>query len=133
MEFPIDKFIIKKEITSSDIKAASSLDLTVPGSGEIKIDDIILKTDGTGLAGGTNIEITTDNDNGAENVMVETVANLGANATVELSGASVSGVKTVLEDGKRLQMNCTGVDCTGAGKVFVYIFCSRATKSAQIY
>ncbi len=128
----IKKFIIKKVITSSDI-LTSAIDLVGSGVGELTVDDIILKTDSTGLAAGTNIEIETTNANGLADVMVETVANLGANKTVNLSAASVTGIKTVIEDGKKLTIKSTVAACTGAGKLYVYLYLSRASANGEIY
>ena len=125
-------FTIKKDLISSNVVQAG-VDITgVSSVGELIVENIILKTDGTGLGAGTNLEITSDNDDGVDNIMVETVANLGTNATVDLSGASVSGVQTVLEVGKKLIANTTVADATGAGVLTIYVTFRRLTDKATI-
>src|SRR3990167_8315093 len=76
-----DKLFVKKAITSSDIlTTVIDLTSTVTG-GDLLLTRVILATDSTGLAGGTNIEITvSDEVYGLATPIIETVANLGANA-----------------------------------------------------
>jgi len=126
-------FWIKKTVVSSTITFGSAVDITtVSTGGELAVEEVVLKTDATGLATGTNFELKSDNTDGAANFVVETVANLGANVTVDLSGASVTGVKTVIETGKKLQVQSTVADCTGAGEIDVYVKFSRLTAGATI-
>lgn len=130
--FPKKTFIKKVAITSSAIKTATSIDLTSVASGEFLIRDIILKTDSTGLAGGTNLQIKTTNSAGLVNVLVEAVSNLGANKTVNMDTASVTKQKTVLESGSKIQLNCTAADCTGAGIIYVYIVLAGVDYNSKI-
>jgi hypothetical protein len=127
------EFWIKKTVTSSAILEASSVDITgVSSVGELAITDVILKTDSTGLATGTNFELLTDNTKGIVNILVETVANLGANTTVTLLDASVTKKPTVLEVGKKIQVHSTVAACTGAGTIDIYIKFQRLTTGATI-
>jgi len=126
---------IKKTLTSSSITtAAQDLTSVAVGSQELFVRQIILKTDATGLAGGTNFVISSTNAKGTVNIAVETVANLGANVTKVLAtvspagdtttsdaGFTVTAAPTVLESGKKLQYNMTSSVGTGAGTVDVYV------------
>jgi hypothetical protein len=125
-------FTIQKTITSSTI-TTSAQDLTlVSGGGELLIEDVILKTDGTGLAGPTNFRILSNNAKGAAAILEETVANLGANKTVNLDSASVAKQRTILESGKKLQFLGTAAGGTGAGTVQVTVKFRRLSPGAVI-
>lgn len=139
---PGSTFVVKKTITSSAITTSAQA-LTSVASGELEIVQVIVKTDSTGLAGGTNFEILSDNAKGVANILVETVANLGANVTKTLMGNSAAGdtttsdatptvtaLATVLEAGKKLQFKNTGSVGTGAGKIDVYVTFRRVTSGA---
>lgn len=137
------RFTVKKTITSSGI-TTSAQDLTsVANRGDLRIVEIIVKTDSTGLAGGTNFTILSDNAKGVVNILVETVANLGANITKVMSGGgtaadtstsdarpSVTALPTVLEAGKKLQYLNTGSVGTGAGTIDVYVTFERLADGA---
>ncbi len=126
-------FWIKKTLTSSGITFATAVDLTgVSSVGELAIDMIILKTDVTGLATGTNFEIKSDNAKGLANICVEAIANLGANKTITLDDASVSHTRTILETGKKLQAQNTIADGTGAGTIDIYVKFIRLSAGATI-
>src|SRR3990167_6962146 len=127
-------FWIKKTITSSGI-TTSAQDLTVASSGgQLYVRQIIAKTDATGLAGGTNFVILSNNAKGVVNIFVETIANLGANITKLLRGVqpagdtttsdggpTVTGLPTILEAGKKLQNKNTAAVGTGAGTMDVFV------------
>ena len=138
-------FTIKKTITSSDITTSAQALTSVANGGELLIEQIIVKTDATGLAGGTNFVIATDNAKGTVNNFVETVANLGANITLVLSGGAiqaetttsdahptVTSCPTVLEAGKKLTFNNTGSVGTGAGTIDVYVTFRRLSAGVTI-
>lgn len=126
-------FWIKKTVTSSAILEASDVDITgVSSGGELAIDEVIVKTDGTGLATGTNFELKSNNAKGLENIFVETVANLGASKTVDLDTASVTGIKTVLESGAKLQVHSTVAACDGAGTIDIYVKFIRLSAGATV-
>lgn len=125
-------FWVTKTLTSSAVVQAG-VDITgVSSGGALAIEDIIVKTNGTGLATGTNFAISSDNANGLANIFVETVANLGASKTMDLTGASVTKIRTVLETGKKLIAKSTVADCTGAGTIDVYIKLQRLAAGATI-
>ncbi len=126
------EFWVKKTLTSSAIVQAG-VDITgVSSAGELAIEDVIVKTNSTGLAAGTNLEICSNNANGLANILVETVANLGANKTMDLTGASVTKIRPVLEVGKKLIAKSTVADCTGAGTIDVYVKFKRLTAAATV-
>ena len=136
-------FWIKKTITSSAITTSAQA-LSSAATGQLAIAQIIVKTDATGLAGGTNFTILSSNAKGVVNIAVETVANLGANATKVLAGLvpaadtttsdgafSVTAVPTVLEGGKAIQFLNTAAAGTGAGTIDVFIKFERIDENAS--
>lgn len=126
-------FWVKKIVTSSAILLASAVDITgVSSGGDLAIEDVIVKTDATGLAGGTNFELKSNNAKGLLNIFVETVANLGATKTVDLTGASVVKIRTVLESGKKLQVQSTVAACTGTGTIDIWVKFRRIAATATI-
>lgn len=127
------RFWVKKTLTSSAILASAAADVTgVSSGGELMITDIVVKTDSTGLAAGTNFELKTNNTKGLANFFVTAVSGLGANKTIDLSGASVTKIKTVVESGKKVQVQSTAADCTGAGTIDVYVQFERLAAGATI-
>lgn len=129
---PGTSFWIYKQLTSSGI-GTSAADLTgVSSGGKLCIKQIILKTDSTGLATGTNLVIQSNNANGLATILSQAISGLGGNKTVTLLDAGTTKVPTILELGKKLQYLCTGSACTGSGKVDVYIECERLDEDATI-
>lgn len=127
------EFWVKKTIVSSAITFAAAVDITgVSSGGELAIENVIVKTDSTGLAGGTNFQIKSNNAKGLANILAEAVANLNANKTVDLFTASVTKQRTVLESGAKLQVQNTVGDGTGAGTADIYIQFRRLTAGATI-
>lgn len=125
-------FWLKKTLVSSAITQAG-VDVTgASAGGEIAIEDVILKTDATGLAAGTDLTLGTDNANGIAVFMTTAIAGLGANKTVDWTNASVSKHRTVLESGKKVVAKMTDADGTGAGTVDVYILCRRLAAAASL-
>ena len=134
-------FVVKKTITSSAI-TTSAQSLTTAATGELLIEQIIVKTDATGLAGATNLEILSDNAKGQVNIAVAAVSGLGANKTKVMVGGSddsttddnffeITGRGTVLEAGKKLQFIGTSSAGTGAGTVDVYVTFRRLAQGAN--
>jgi hypothetical protein len=100
--------------------------------GELSIEDVILKTDSTGLAAGTNLTLSSNNTNGIAIFMTTAISGLGANKTVDWTNASVSKHRTVLEVGKKVTAKMTVADGTGAGTVDVYLLCRRLARGAHV-
>ena len=137
-------FWVKKTLTSSSITTAAQ-DLTTVASGQLYVKQVIVKSDGGTITGGTNLVIASNNAKGTANIAVETFANLtGSVATRVLVGLppatdtttsdavfSVTAVPTILEAGKKLTYNSTGSAGTGAGTVDVFVQFERVDNSAQ--
>lgn len=125
------RVILKKSIVSSTI-TTSAQDLSTTSLGEFLVENVILKTDGTGVAGATNFRVLSNNSLGLVAILEEAVANLGANKTVDITSASIVKQKTVLENGKKLQYLGTASAGTGAGVIAVYVHLIRKTAGATI-
>ena len=125
-------FVVKKTLTSSAV-VQTGVDVTAASTGgALELLNVILQTNGTGLAVGTNFTLESNNANGAAVFMAETVANLGASKTVDLSTASVTKQKFILESGKKIIAKSTVADCTGAGTIDVYFVFRRNAAGASI-
>lgn len=131
-------------ITSSNITTTAQ-NLTPAATGKLLVEQVIVKTDATGLAGGTNFQILSNNAKGVANIFVETVANLGANITLVMApgvtGAdvttskptpSVTALQTILEAGKKIQYKNTVAAGTGAGTIDIAIKFTRLDAGADI-
>ena len=139
------EFWRKITVTSSHIKTATKLALTTAATGDLGITQVVVKTDATGLAGGTNFVIGSTNAKGVANIAVETVANLGANITKSYGnppagdtttsdgGYTVTSLITVLEAGCNLWVNSTSADCTGAGTIDIYVKFERIAENADVF
>lgn len=92
--------------------------------GSLLIASASVETDSGGLAGCTNLVITTDNDNGPATLFSQAITSLGANAIVNLSngGTTACTFPFVLELGKYLKINGTAAPGSGTGKVFLNLF-----------
>lgn len=117
---PGSPIAFQKSFTSSAITTSDQTWVTCSG-GSIMIEAGAVETDGTGLAGTTNLVIDTNNANGALTLFSQAITALGANKIVALSaGATTPTVfPFVLESGKVLQIKGTVGAGTGAGKVFL--------------
>jgi hypothetical protein len=131
MQTIVRQFILKKTLVSSQI-TTDGIPLTGEAYGEIYVKNIIVKTDGTGLDGGTNFEIVCDNDKGGRTLFAETVENLGANVTKDFSTASLVGQPTILENGKKLIAKSTDDDCTGNGTIDIYLVLEKVDTPSHI-
>ncbi len=132
-------------LTSSSILNSAATDLTSVASGDLIVEKVILTTDATGLAGGTNFEISVNGEAyGIDKPIVEAVSNLGASA-LRKSGYAIAadttndnhitvtnGIPFVLQAGDKLQYGSSGADCTGAGKILVAIKFVRVSDNADL-
>lgn len=125
-------FIVKKTLTSSAIVQAG-VDVTGLSSvGDLLIENVTIQADATGLAGGTNFTLETNNAKGSAVFLSSAVSGLGANALMDLDTASVTSKNVVLESGKKVVAKCTVADCTGAGTIDVYLLCRRLADNATL-
>lgn len=125
-------WLSKKGIVSSTI-VTGGVDLTGVAQGDVAITEIILQTDATGLATGTNLQFQTNNADGAAVFAATVISGLGANKTVDLVNFSTtSKYHAIVNSGSKVQLSCTGSNCTGSGVVDVYLKCVRITSGASL-
>jgi hypothetical protein len=117
-----------KDITSSTLTTSDVNIFETVGNG-LLIEDVIVTTDGTGLASGTNFVIKA---NGVT-VFSTAISGLGANATKDLRGASVTGIQATIPQGtKYITVANTVAAGTGAGIATVTIKARKLDSSATI-
>ena len=102
-------FTVQRELTSSTLTTSDVTILNTAGNGGI-ITDVIISTDATGLAGGTNFVLKV----GGRTFFTETVANLGANAVRDLRSASVLGRQANINTNDAITVANTVAVGTGA-------------------
>ena len=132
-------------LTSSNILNSAATDLTSVASGDLIIESVVLSTDATGLAGGTNFEISVNGEvYGIDKPIVEAVSNLGASAQRQYPSAVAAettndnqitvtcAVPILLQAGDKLQYGSSGADCTGAGKIIVSLKFVRVSDNADL-
>lgn len=125
-------FTVVKTLVSSAILQAG-VDITLPSTGgALEIVQIVVQTNVTGLAGGTNFTIVHNNVSGLLAFFSQAVSGLGANKTVSLVDAATTKVISMLESGKKLTAKATVADCTGAGTIDVYITFRRTVAGANV-
>jgi len=127
-------FIVKKALVSSTV-LTTGVDVTgAAGVGDIFIDDIVMQTNGTGLATGTNFTLEKDAGTGLLTFFSEAVASLGANKTEDLQSGSVIATTgpIVLETGQKIVARCTNAHCDGAGTITLWIKARRAADGATL-
>lgn len=129
------QYIVKKvTVTSSSIPQSGGTDLTIATAtgGDMALDNIQLATDSTGLAGGTNFQLVSNNTKGLTTspFMAETVANLGANKSIDMNDASVAKKRIKIESTKAIKANSTVGACTGAGTIDINIIAVRGANGA---
>jgi len=123
-------FVIEKKITSSDILTASAVNIAQLVWNWVIIEDVIARTDATGLAWGTNFQILAD----WIVFFAETVANLGADTIMDLNGASVTGIKTsVWTWDKYISVQNTAADGTGAWVITIQLVCRKLDSNSVWY
>lgn len=131
-------FVLSATVVSSTIpnNTQTSAAITSAASGALLIESITLETNSTGVAGPTNVEISTDNSlgltgAGAPNALAA-VSGLGANKTVNIRDAANEVVPFVLESGKKIFVHGDDAAGTGAGTVRITIAGRRITAGASI-
>lgn len=108
-------FQVQKDVTSSAILTSDTNIIQCVGNG-LLIEDVIARTDATGLATGTNLQLKADGV-----IFYSTaVSGLGANAVIDLRTASVKASKITIPPGtKYISISSTAAACTGAGVLTV--------------
>lgn len=132
-------FTVVKTFTSSAIPNNTQTGgaLTGASSGTLLLEYLILQTDGTGVAGPTNVEISTDNAKGLTGAAgpsaLVAVSGLGANKTVVVGyDGSNEKLPLYLESGKKLYIDGDDAAGTGGGTVDVIMVFRRVSDSATI-
>lgn len=130
----LDTYVVEKTVKSSELSTSSPLTLTQPATGNFYIENIIVSTDATGLATGTDFAISiTGNDYGLGTVFSSDVAGLGANKTIDLNTASTTKQRAVLEDGSYFTAICTTANCEGSGKAKITFILKKAEQGSAIF
>lgn len=133
-------------VTSSNITTSEKQLTSAVVGGDVIVREIVLQTDSTGLATGTNFQIGVNGQTYGPNLpLVETVANLGASVvrhaphsatfadTTNDTGLTVSAmVPFVLEAGDNLTYSNSGAAGTGAGIVLIAILFERVHDGADV-
>lgn len=110
-------FQVQKDVTSSAILTSDTNIIQAIGNG-LLIDEVIVRTDATGLATGTNLQLKADGV-----IFFSTVVSgLGATSVVDLRTATVKASKITIPAGtKYISISSTVGACTGAGVATVTI------------
>ena len=106
---------------SSDIPISSAPQNVLTFSAAVEILNLVMMTDPTGLAGGTNFEVLTDDPSGAALIMSEAESNLGANKTID-GNTALSFQKMIIRATYHLQIGSTGAASTGSGAWKLYVY-----------
>lgn len=120
-----DVFWVKKQIVSSTLSTTVHLPITQPcRNGDAFIEDVVLLTDGTGLAGGTNF--TLNIHDGTTPILFGSwaISGLGANKISDLERGATK-FRTVLRPGSYVTALNTVAAGTGAGVLTICLKCRR--------
>lgn len=125
------ELLVTKTLTSSAI-LQTGVDVTgVSSGGGLFLKHWSLRTNGTGLAAGTNFTLETNNALGGAVFASHAVGSLGANVLIDMKTAT-TGKATYLESGKKIIAKCTVADCTGAGTIAIDLLFNVGTTGATI-
>jgi hypothetical protein len=127
--------IVKKTGLSSDIPVSTApVSILTAFNSDIEIEDIILETDATGLAGGTTFEVRKSDALGLKVEVSMAVSSLGANVTKSFFGSTPWTVwnRFVLPQGATLQIDATVAACTGAGAWSMWVVYRPMTAAGSL-
>lgn len=116
--------IVKVNGLSSDIPISTApKSILTAYNSDIEIEEAILETDATGLAGGTTFELRKSDTLGLAVFISMAVSSLGANTTHGMTGTTpfTVAIPTVIPQGASIQIDSTVAACTGAGKWSLWI------------
>lgn len=118
-----------RDVVSSTIKTATDLNIFQCIGNGVMVDEVIVRTDATGVAGGTALVLKADGV-----VFFQTaISGLGASAVKDMRSASVTGVKISVPVGtKYITVNSTVADCTGAGVATVTLVTRRLDSNSTV-
>ena len=119
----VQKDIVSSTITTSDVAVFQTI-----GNGLI-IDDVIVTTDATGLAGSTALVLKAD----GRTFFQTAVSGLGATAVKDIKNASVTGSKVSVPAGTKNITVAGTVDVgTGAGIATITLVCRKVDSVSTI-
>lgn len=117
-------------VVSSTLTTSFANKILVIGS-PIMVEDVIVETDGTGLAGATLFQVKKSDTVGNSIIFSEAVSNLGANKTYDLSTATIKNRSTCAAN-TYIGVLGTASAGTGAGVARVTIKFRRTDSNSQI-
>jgi len=120
---------VTRDIVSSTIKTATDLNIFQVGGNGFLVEEVIVRTDATGLAWGTALVLKADGI-----VFFQTaISGLGVSAVKDIKNASVTGSKIIVPAGtKYITASSTVADCTGAGIASVMLLGRRLDSNSII-
>lgn len=128
-----DGIVVEKDVVSSSLATSTTVALTDYATGDLYVDNVLVSTDSTGLAAGTNLEIKVESPTyGLATFFSTAISGLGANKTIDLNTASVAKQHVILRNGERLVANCTTAVCTGDGVAKISVLFKKVTQGAAI-
>lgn len=126
--FRAGNFVEVKKIVSSSITTSAVNVFEAVGDWAV-IEDLIVTTDGTGLAWGTSLVFKAN----WVTFYSSAVSWLWANATIDLAGASVKGSKVWIPEGtKYITVESTVWACTWAWVATVYLVFKPVNSNVSI-
>lgn len=90
----------------------------------------LLRTNRTGLAGGTNFQIVSSSPNGTSVVCAETVANVGAERSAQMLWRPSDATGPFTLERPHATLKYKGANCTGAGTIKLTPICTGLTRYA---
>ena len=120
---------VQRDVVSSTIKTATDLNILQVGGNGFLVEDVVVRTDSTGLAGGTALVLKADGI-----VFFQTaISGLGASALKDFKSASVTAIQASVPAGaKYITISSTIADCTGAGVATVTLIGRRLDSTSTI-
>lgn len=121
--------VVQRDITSSTIKTATDLNVFETIWNWLIVEEVILRTDATGLAWWTAMQLKAD-----WIVFYSTAVSwLWASAIKDVKNASVTWSKaTILAGTKYITVNSTVADCTWAWVVTVVLICRKIDSNSLV-
>jgi hypothetical protein len=133
MDATSEYWLVKKGVVSNTITTGGVAISTASVGGELAVVSTIMKTNSVGLSGITgNVQLQSNNTNGAAVFWSTPIATLGASATVCIGVGASATPLTVIELGKVISISSSATNGTNAGTVDVYVRFRRITNGANI-
>lgn len=118
------------QVTSSTITTSFVNKILVIGA-DIFVEDVIVETDATGLAGATLFQVKKSDTTGNPIIFSESVSNLGANKTYDLSSATIKN-RSLVAAGTYIGVLGTASAGTGTGVARITIKYRRTDENAKL-